>query len=309
MKNLVITILAMFVMGIGFGQNVSALDQTGANHNAEVTQTGTANDSYISQMGDGNEAIISQLNFATGDNVSNVYQEDESNTVSSDQTNTGFASTNDSYIEQFGIGNDATLTQNGTLNQSVISQNQLGSLAGNSAFVNQSGLNGSSDVNQSGNSNVADLNQSGYGAFSTVTQLGQGNFSLVNSNGTSGVPPGPLLVDVPAGYFVSASSDQTGTNGYSEVYQDGNNLASDITQFGVIATFGGAYTNYATVFQSDLNSESLLNQTAESFVFAENIATVNQSGFGEFGNQSDVLQTGANSVNVNQNSGLGPLDN
>ncbi len=70
MKKVILSISAMLFAGLGFAQNVSDVDQTGALNGALVVQVGS-NNSDVDQIGIANLAIVGQVGSG---NESTVYQ-------------------------------------------------------------------------------------------------------------------------------------------------------------------------------------------------------------------------------------------
>jgi hypothetical protein len=305
MKKLVFCIGAMLIAATGFSQNVNDIEQHGIN-NVNVNQLSTLvdyyNDSYVWQHGLNNDADIDQI----GENRSYVHQRWLQNEVVVFQdggdgaSGYGPASMQESEIVQAGEMNKAFVTQVGEGNQSFIDQfnyppqGDPNMELGNLAAVDQEGRNNFSDIDQDHHSNWAQTNQFGNGNVSLTTQESYALAAPLHSSG----------------YLQGSYVDQIGEFNFANVYQNGDNQLSIVTQSADNPFPGEEFTNEAWVNQyGELNfsniDQSDCTVTIPPWQAANNFAEVNQTNtIGSLGgNISNVVQTGGNTAFVNQVNG------
>jgi hypothetical protein len=300
MKKVIFCIGAMLIAATGFSQNLSEIEQHGINY-ADVDQTSTIdvlyNYSDLYQLGVGNDADINQI----GENSSVVFQEWNRNTTIVNQEggdgNQGYgpALKQESDVHQDGWFNYADVRQIGEGNGSVVIQhNHTMPTFGNKALIDQEGRNNNSFVDQSMDANWAQTNQFGNGNMSITQQI---SYDLAAPLSSSGYLQGSLV-------------DQIGELNYANVYQNGDNQASIITQSADAPFDGELWTNEAWVIQNGELNFSTIDQsdcdvTAEVLAAANNFAEVTQTNtVGSLGgNISTLWQTGGNSAVVNQLNG------
>ncbi|GHC55610.1 hypothetical protein [Ulvibacter litoralis] len=277
----------LFVAATMVAQNVSEVDQSGAN-TGNVTQSSwgaLVNYSDLDQVGT-NLADIEQagLNSSTVNQTGN-------NTADIDQVGgDGFfgpGGANNSVANQTGNLNMAVVDQLGDANVSTLDQtNGAADLKGNSAAVDQDGLANNSDIDQTNDAN-----------FARITQSGNGNVSV--SSQTSDNLAAPVH---PTGYLQGNIVGQTGSLNYAGVTQNGDNQRSDIVQDAIAGgPAADPYTNEAYVLQTGEMNQSTILQMDGITMSANNTANVTQENIvAGPGNVSTVSQNGANTVTVNQ---------
>ena len=166
---------------------------------------------------------------------------------------------------------------------------------GNTALIDQEGLSNESNVSQTGDANWAQTNQFGHGNMSITEQI---TYDLATALHPSGYLQGSLVC-------------QVGEFNYANVYQNGDNQASIITQSADAPFDGELFTNEAWVIQNGELNLSIIDQsdcdiTSPATAAANNFAEVTQTNtVGSLGgNISTLWQTGQNSAVVNQLNGV-----